>query len=208
MRIASVGKNNFAHLDKFWGCEGVVINDPDQIKDYDLVLLHGGGDVHKSFYDTTCKTSPDEIDLFESACIDRAIELNLRIFGICKGAQWLCLKAGGSLIEEIKGHEAINHLVYLKEDDESIWTNSSHHQAMDPRKLFLTEYKVYGVACMRSDKEQKGFVTYCDDYEILGFKKIRGFAVQGHPEWCGYDTQFAQYCLKKSKEFFDETIRG
>jgi putative glutamine amidotransferase len=127
------------------------------------VLLTGGADIDPRLYgeapDSTCQLAGDGRDLFEIDLVLRAIERDLPVLGICRGAQVLNVACGGTLVQDIPsavpraaphqqstpkdGHA---HLVMLDESSRlghvlfdgseppgtrrPIGVNSRHHQAV------------------------------------------------------------------------------
>lgn len=122
------------------------------------LLLTGGDDVDPRLYGETHPhpkigaINPMR-DEFEMALTLAALELDIPILGICRGAQILNVAAGGGLIQDIPGcvdgahaHRVSaprwhpTHRVRLAHDSmlfrifgqETIWVNSFHHQAVGP----------------------------------------------------------------------------
>ncbi|MDD2201234.1 MAG: gamma-glutamyl-gamma-aminobutyrate hydrolase family protein [Firmicutes bacterium] len=122
------------------------------------LLLTGGDDIDPRLYGEThphpkiAAINPVR-DEFEMALAVAALELDIPILGICRGAQVLNVAAGGGLIQDIPGcvdgahaHRISaprwhpTHRVRLAHDStlfrifskEVIWVNSFHHQAVGP----------------------------------------------------------------------------
>lgn len=122
------------------------------------LLLTGGDDVDPRLYG---KSHPHPKigainparDEFEMALAIAALELDIPILGICRGAQILNVAAGGGLIQDIPGcvdgahaHRvsaprwhpthcvrlAHNSMLFRMFGEEIIWVNSFHHQAVGP----------------------------------------------------------------------------
>lgn len=74
--------------------------------DFDGILFAGGEDVDPEFYHETQKypsVKPSrERDLFEFDLLERALRARIPVFGICRGAQMINVKFGGSLYQELK----------------------------------------------------------------------------------------------------------
>lgn len=130
--------------------------------------------------------------------MQRAVELNVPIIGICRGGQMLCALAGGFLIQHVNNHGG-RHLV-ITNDNQAFQTNSIHHQMMYP---FDVEHEL--VAWV---PEQLSDVHYDVDTDIkvpfepefVYFPKVRGFAIQWHPEMMHETTPANQYVLKYIKD--------
>lgn len=73
--------------------------------DYHGVIVTGGHDVDPVLYAAAPEVEPrhDKTrDILESAIIDDALERGLPLLGICRGAQLLNVRLGGSLFQELK----------------------------------------------------------------------------------------------------------
>ena len=127
----------------------------DTLKSLDGVLLTGGPDVNPAYYgekilpacEYICKER-DEIDCFIAK---RAMELDMPLFGICRGHQVINATLGGALYQDIPSQvgDKINHRPRLADDylahevtlkkgsvmakclgAEKIAVNSFHHQSI------------------------------------------------------------------------------
>jgi putative glutamine amidotransferase len=121
----------------------------------DGLLLSGGGDVHPRYYgkENQQKKSngvKEERDEFEFELIERALDDELPILGICRGMQVMNVYLGGSLIidlvsdgfnnhESPEGNRAMNHgisvmpstMLHALTGTTEIEVNTFHHQAVD-----------------------------------------------------------------------------
>lgn len=184
---------------------------PEDIRDgidIDALVIWGGEDISPSIYGDTvhnmcgASSSLSERDRLEvNACIE-AIDRNIPIIGVCRGAQLACALAGGRLIQHVDNHGG-NHMMTTF-DGRSIVTSSVHHQMMYP---FDVEHKMIAWADKpRSTRYLIGdrFPEMLDkmagedriEPEIVWFPKIKALAIQGHPEFHSdpYDP-FVQYCM-------------
>lgn len=76
-------------------------DDPQAV---DAVVVTGGHDVDPVLYAEAPQVEPRydrERDAFESAVIDHALERGLPLLGICRGAQLLNVRLGGSLHQDL-----------------------------------------------------------------------------------------------------------
>lgn len=85
---------------------------------FDGVILTGGHDVNPVLYAAAPEVEPryDEArDALEIAIIDEALERRLPVLGICRGAQLLNVRLGGSLFQELKSrrHRTSNRWTVL-----------------------------------------------------------------------------------------------
>ncbi len=124
---------------------------PEPERDFagvDGLLLTGGPDVSEGFlrHQTVPPDAPIEEpeparDAWEFAAVAAALERGLPIFAICKGHQVLNVALGGSLLLDIRGHDApedrdrdVQRLRYDTTAPAArryAAVNSSHHQAID-----------------------------------------------------------------------------
>lgn len=137
------------------------------------ILFPGGVDVNPHLYHeekSETLSLNQELDDFEFHILDLCLSLHLPIFGICRGIQCLNVYFGGTLYQDITGHQSTSHMVKnlfphvskIKNAE----TNSFHHQAI---------------------KEiADGFIPFlfASDGQIEGMihKEKKIIAVQYHPE--------------------------
>jgi putative glutamine amidotransferase len=79
-------------------------SDKDRPFDYDGVVVTGGHDVDPVLYAAEPEVEPNHDparDAFESAIIDEALRRRVPLLGICRGAQLLNVRLGGSLFQEL-----------------------------------------------------------------------------------------------------------
>jgi putative glutamine amidotransferase len=121
----------------------------------DGLLLTGGEDIDPSLYGEEPQwvlgNQDEEKDRLEYWLVEAALERNLPIFGICRGAQMLNVVAGGSLYQDVRlfSEEVIKHYqrasgwhpthsieiepnskLFEIIGERSIRVNSFHHQAV------------------------------------------------------------------------------
>jgi hypothetical protein len=213
MKIYSVLYKNFHPLDKWYPKLGNKLlatdRDLDAIEAPGILILHGGSDIHPSLYNRPNQGShvggsPSPRDQFEAKALAKAADKGLFIFAICRGAQLACAAVGGILVQHVDNHAGGNHRITTVEG-ESFLVTSAHHQMMYPWKV---EHKLLAWASYpRSDvhvgvtpdeleawPKQKydgdGPTTGPDfvEPEVVMFPQINCLAIQGHPEWMGWDT--------------------
>jgi len=116
-----------------------VISHSKEVKDLDLVIFPGGADVNPNLYGEENRMSfiDNFRDSWEIEVFNECIDNNIKIFGICRGNQFINVMCGGKLYQHIDGHagrihglcvinesnSAINSLKYSKQ-------HSTHHQAV------------------------------------------------------------------------------
>jgi putative glutamine amidotransferase len=126
----------------------------DEISKVDGLLLTGGGDVHPRYYGMAEEVArvnerDERRDEFEFELIERSLDADLPILGICRGMQVMNVYLGGSLIIDLpssgyedhsrkEGYDS-EHIVRLETHSmlgaitgaTELTVNSSHHQAVD-----------------------------------------------------------------------------
>jgi len=128
--------------------------DAGEMEQCDGILLTGGGDVDPSIYGARAdhpkvRGVDKKRDQFEREILDRALDVEIPLLGICRGLQLANVHLGGTLIPDLEdaghsGHRGsggreIAHPVAVEGDSllrevvrESRGSvNSSHHQAAD-----------------------------------------------------------------------------
>lgn len=160
----------------------------------DLVYFGGGADIHPSLYGhKNCGSMVGHLasarDIFEKQIFKDAVDKNIPIFGICRGAQLTCALSGGSLIQDVGGHGHDHNLLVITARGEmkEMWPiPSTHHQMMYiadiPQKAHLIAFtekkgKRYGRDTAKIPVDRQDF-----DPEIVYFEDTNALAVQGHPE--------------------------
>lgn len=193
----------------------IVAQDP---KEQYCLVFHGGTDVHPGWYKQQAHPSnqqynydrPIERDLLEVSLFNAAIDLQIPIFGICRGAQLACVMAGGALFQHFnsgKRGSSQNEMLTLYTGDQLVG-NSYHHQLMDLSPL--KEFEDYHLlAWTEYDKavfwrgEPESVVGPAKQPEIIWFPKQRCLAVQGHPEWAE-GSEFQKFCMDEFYTRIDE----
>lgn len=105
------------------------------------LVLAGGSDVEPSLYgqpNVAARNPHPERDQMELSLIREALERDIPILGICRGAQMLNVAFGGTLLQDIgEGHTGVRHGVRFEADSKTAaiaqpaTVNSRHHQAVD-----------------------------------------------------------------------------
>lgn len=186
--------------------------DPDELDAESILILWGGGDISPSLYKSKVSIrgggseQPNQRDAIEWAMTQQAIKLQIPIIGVCRGAQMLCAAAGGKLIQHFDNHAGRNHEITTVEGDR-LTVNSLHHQLMYP---FEVDHELLAWSSTNLSQE------YHDEYKVLKeipcepelvvFPKIRGIAVQWHPEAMSAKSPASQYLLKTIKEVISREI--
>jgi putative glutamine amidotransferase len=166
------------------------------------LLLAGGDDIHPKNWDTNEPLHPsasvdEERDSLEIPLVQKAWELNLPIFGICRGEQTLNVALGGSLIQdvpEICGCEPethrhgdsqvpdLHHTVRIDMKSRlekilkqpQIHVNSRHHQAIANLAPYLKPVAWHDETRFNGEPLTEAVEAIDSDRWVLG--------VQWHPE--------------------------
>jgi GMP synthase-like glutamine amidotransferase len=189
----------------------VTAQDIDNGAEIDALVIWGGEDISPTIYGhkvssmTSAGAELSRRDRVESSAMLSAIEQDIPIIGVCRGAQLACAVAGGSLIQHVSGHGSSHFIDTF--DDRHIITSSVHHQMMFP---FDVDHQLLAWS---SDKRSKCYVNGEDEDEermqayqepeIVWFPKIKALAIQGHPEFHRdpKTDPFVLYCMEKVRQF-------
>jgi putative glutamine amidotransferase len=141
----------------------------------DGVVVSGGPDIDPRLYgqEPTAELGPIDVglDRFEIGFVRRALERDLPVLGICRGAELLNVARGGTLVQHIEGHRQTEearitthgvriapggrlHAILGTERTE---VNTFHHQAVDVLGAGLTAVAwadddvVEGIECTQAD---------------------------------------------------------
>jgi len=206
MKIYSAIYNDYAHLDDlFPEATCLTINNPDELDEPGILIIHGGSDISPTIYNqapikqTQATAKLSKRDETELALMKHAVKKGIFIYGICRGAQLACCLAGGSLIQHVTNHQSA-HMIYTSTI--KLEANSAHHQMMNLKNTVNTPlaWTPTGTsACYLSDGEEK-----IPDFEpdIVWFPEIKALAVQGHPEWLYPSNKYVKFCNNLILNYF------
>lgn len=169
----------------------------DKVRDLNGLIVSGGGDIDPALYgqsNIASRNIEPARDRLESECVEMAYDGHLPILGICRGAQLLNVKRGGTLHQdagsvfngfmptesllgkivtrrkvEVSEHSRLSRIL---ENNMEVWVNSLHHQAQAKIGEGLRE-----VAC------DKHGITQAIESEIPYHFAL---GVQWHPEFMLY----------------------
>ena len=182
----------------------------------DAFLLWGGTDIHPSFYNqqphrfSGAPTLPSDRDMWEWKAMKYCKANNIPIIGVCRGAQFMCAFAGGSLIQHVTGHTNGGHDV-ITADGEIFEVTSSHHQMLDldgtnheliawaPKRLSSVYYGQQNVSAPHIASAVMSETL--KEPEVVFFPEIKGLAIQGHPEWANPDSMFVKKTLEWTVDY-------
>jgi putative glutamine amidotransferase len=177
---------------------------PEQVQ---MAIFTGGQDVDPHFYGEK-KSSPTysspQRDREELAAFTKLRELNIPMFGICRGLQFLCAMAGGKVCQHLDGHGFGKHNA-LTNDGRSIIVNTLHHQMMLPGDI---EHIVLAHSEPRLSKCYVGgndeFIEVPYEYEAAYFPAINAAGVQYHPEMMQDSSPGFAYAVELTERLLDE----
>lgn len=181
-------------MDRLFSAYGRVVNDPQVLlqEPVDVVIFPGGPDLPPSMYNEKphpkTNLSHTHYQRFEDVFKQAANHDNCRMVGICGGAQFLCVKAGGRLVQHVENHRGVSgHAVHGVYGDADV--TSAHHQMMRP---YGTEHTLLAWANGLSDTHQDGneeevLIIDNKEPEAVLFHRTKkvptSLGVQWHPEW-------------------------
>ena len=154
-------------------------------QDFKLVLFVGGEDISPRLYkekDARLCHSNYERDLYETEIYKVAKRNNIKMTGICRGAQLLNVLAGGRMMHHIENHAGYYHDVEVCSGD-IIKVNSLHHQMIVPggevAVIAWLKYNLSNIYLGNDDKREiwKGVET-----EAIIIPSSQSCGVQWHPE--------------------------
>lgn len=192
-----------------------VIHPADMLSFDSALIIWGGSDISPELYkhpmSSRCAPYAGRRDQVEWTLLHEAINMDIPIIGVCRGAQMLCAAAGGFLIQDVNGHAGPSHKVKTY-DGKEFKTNSLHHQMMVPygtehELIAWSETNVGASYIYRDDKLFKPIEYGYNDTdnvwrepEFIYFPKINGYAIQWHPEMMNEDCEATKYILEFIKD--------
>lgn len=166
-----------------------------KIDEADIVLFTGGPDVDPDLYGEPSHPHTKVSvwrDLDDLKTYKKAIKLKIPMVGVCRGAQFLCVMAGGRLVQHQKDAPFLHHEIETTLLPR-ITVNSSHHQAMWPWMMCPDDFVVLGWSRGISPYHENGYheevvdanpLALGREVEIAYFRKNNALCIQSHPEWC------------------------
>jgi len=176
----------------------------------DAICLWGGEDISSSYYgekphryNQNSSGIPSQRDKDEWKAMIHAKIHGIPIIGVCRGAQFLCAFAGGKLIQHTTGHHS-NHDV-MTNTGEVFMVSSCHHQMMYPWDVKDHKLLAWSREGRSTCYEGENNVNIKDcvkpEVEAVYFPSVNGLAIQGHPEWCGEEERFVEWCNEMVCEY-------
>jgi len=174
-----------------------------------LVVFTGGHDVWPELYGENAGTwtyFSVQRDMYEGAMFEQALKHKIPMVGICRGSQFLCVKAGGKLCQDINNHGS-NHKMRTS-DDRVLVCNSSHHQMqLPPEGAIPLAWAEPKISVDRFSK-QPHYLNGDDDqievdreYEVVYYPNINALGIQYHPEWLSEKEECVKYALEMTQKY-------
>lgn len=167
----------------------------------DVLMLTGGSDINPEYYGQKPHPSThygEYRDKAEHKLIQQALDRSQPILGICRGAEWLAIVAGGKLFQDVSHHQ-YGHGIKWGKIDFTIHATSIHHQMCDLREVKDAKILAYadGLSNCYEGEIQGVDVIPPHSYkepEVFTIESIKGFGIQGHPEMSSDDSHFNVLC--------------
>lgn len=172
------------------------------MEDADLVVFTGGEDVCPDLYGcktnkyTSCNRFRDDREV---AAFERAMKLGKKMIGICRGAQLLCVLAGGTLVQD-QQHPTLHKMLT---NQGSIWVTSLHHQRQYPWGRKQPKFELLGWCDKLSPysigEDAADDMSGRPEVEIARYPDINALAIQSHPEFAfppkhGWERRYIRFC--------------
>lgn len=195
------------------------------IEEADLVCFTGGEDLWPSLYGKKAHptTSFNKYrDIAEREEFLKAVALKKPMIGVCRGSQFICVMAGGLLVQH-QSHP-MRHWIFTTTHGD-IHVTSTHHQRQFPFNLKPDKYKLLGWCNLspfslgeHDDDDMMRWdngvaIQECDlpEVEVAYYTKINALAIQSHPEYCyppsnERESDYIGYCRAMLNGLMDGTL--
>lgn len=180
----------------------------DGLSNADALILWGGQDIHPEFYKqkkhpkSGACAQPTQRDLIEWHLMHEAHTRKIPIIGVCRGAQFLCVFAGGSLFQHVTGHLTGHDIATY--DGKKVYASANHHQMLDVRNTsyeLLAWSDITRSSSYETETLNVSVINLEDEPEVVIFPEVNGLAIQPHPEWMLKDNPFGNW-LDEQLELF------
>lgn len=176
----------------------------NSMADADAVLFTGGPDVSPMLYGQKrigmCGIPNVHRDQQDLAVYEFAKEHEMHMMGICRGAQFLNVMAGGSLIQHVANHGASHSIKTY--NGQNIMVTSTHHQMMQPPKDAMLLGWADNLA--GNDKYGENGVKLTNikrEPEVVWMPNHASLAFQYHPETMQIGTSGREFFHDMVEEF-------
>lgn len=176
--------------------------------DVKLVVFTGGHDVDPQLYGE--RKNPKTVsnygrDVKEQSLFDRVRANNIPMVGICRGAQFLTVMNGGSLIQHVNNHAISGTHKIVLEDGHTVDVTSTHHQMMNPAGVYHVAAWAEGLSDVYEGGDEgvkmKQTRQTIKEPEVVWYNMSRSLAVQFHPEYMNEDTSGYKYFQKLLSDY-------
>jgi gamma-glutamyl-gamma-aminobutyrate hydrolase PuuD len=159
----------------------ILMESPESVA---LVVFTGGSDVNPEFYNQSIgsKTYIDPArDEEEFAIFNKAMSLDIPIFGICRGLQFLTVQFGGKLVQHVTNHHRQHSILTM--DGIEFPVSSSHHQMCLPMENdTILAWAKPRLSNTYLDGDNREIKPPTVEVEAVKFDKVNAIGVQYHPE--------------------------
>lgn len=172
----------------------------------DLVVFTGGDDVNPALYGKKPHSSTrwdDERDRSDIEMYNLCYEQGIPMFGVCRGAQFLHVMNGGTLIQDISGHQAAHSIIDMA-TKKSILSSSVHHQMCEKNDKMEVVAQHFSRTTRHYDNVRSE-TGYQADVEAYFYRDTACLGVQGHPEYRGY-AGFGKWVMEKIRDYVNDNI--
>lgn len=168
----------------------------------DIVIFTGGSDVNPELYGkkrhhmTFCNERRDEREMeLYLYCVEHGIPM----LGICRGAQFLHVMNGGTLFQDVDGHNSKHTIFDIKNRKHIGPASSVHHQMVRPNEGMdiIADALQSTVRWIDNEEKQEGRQA---DIEAFFYRDTVCLGIQGHPEYRGF-AQYSIWCLEQINEY-------
>ncbi|XSG84550.1 MAG: gamma-glutamyl-gamma-aminobutyrate hydrolase family protein [Methylohalobius sp. ZOD2] len=156
--------------------------------DYQGVVITGGHDVDPVLYAQESEVEPrydKERDEFESRIIDDALARRLPLLGICRGAQLLNVRLGGTLYQELKSlrKNTSNRWTILPLKTLLVENTSRLHELLDTRRTRINSLHNQGIDRLGRGLRVSGWDLDGIIQAVEDSRRDFLIGVQWHPEF-------------------------
>jgi gamma-glutamyl-gamma-aminobutyrate hydrolase PuuD len=168
----------------------------------EMLCFTGGADVTPEIYGDKAHTFTGydrHRDEYEFKLFNRALELDLPMVGICRGAQFLNVMNGGRMYQHVSKHTAPHEIIDLQ-TGETVLVSSTHHQMMmmAPNGLLVASSALGGTREWYDGEIARKDVSD-EDIEVVYYEDSNCLCFQPHPE-------FPSFEYEPMRDYFERLI--
>lgn len=156
--------------------------------DYDFVVWSGGADINPFLYGQAPHSTTSIVasrDVIETRMYHKT-PIHKPKIGICRGAQLLNVKNGGSMYQNVNKHAGQHHQTLDLTNGQIVTINSVHHQMMIPTDNAVILARALAISTIRetdTTKEERGSNDNWLEPEAIFYPESNSFCFQAHPEY-------------------------